>query len=402
MPSTTVIVGASVGGVRTAQALRNAGDTGDVVLLGQEEHAPYDKPPLSKALLAGTSGPDDVGLWAAGAAEEAGVDLRCGARAEHLDVAASEVVLASGERVGYDDVVIATGAVARPSPWGTPRGVHLLRTLEDAQALRADLVADTEGGRDAHLVVVGSGFIGAEVAATARGLGVPVTMVDTVAVPLSRLLGTDVGRLFGDLHARHGVTTRFGVGVEGIEGERPALEVRLDDGTVLPASAVVVGIGADPCTGWLASSGLPIDDGVLCDEHGRVEGTDHVWAVGDVSRWWHPRHEAARRVEHWTNAVEQARVVAHNITHPDAPRPHAPVEFVWSDQYDWKVQIVGNPAGDPLLVGDPSTDPRFAALYGDGNLTGLIAVNWPKAAVNARRGLAKGLRVDDLAATLRG
>ena len=399
MPSTIVIVGASVGGVRTAQALRNAGHTGDLVLLGEEEHVPYDKPPLSKALLAGTSGVEDVGLLTREAADEAGIELRLGVTAEGLDPDAREVLLAGGERLGYDELVVATGAGARPSPWGTPRGVHLLRTLDDSRALRADLVADADSG--GHLVVVGSGFIGAEVAATARGLGVEVTMVDPVEVPLSRLLGEQMGRVLGDLHTRQGVTTHFGVGVDDVTGERPELRVTLSDGTVLAASTVVVGIGAAPRTGWLDDvRGLTIDDGLLCDEYGRADGVEHVWALGDVSRWHHPRHGEPRRVEHWTNAGEQARVVAHNITHPEELRTHAPVEFVWTDQYDWKVQIVGDPGGDPTFVGDPATDTRFAALYGDGALTGAVAVNWPKAVLAARRGLPKGLSVQELTETL--
>ena len=400
-----VVVGAAVGGVRAAKGLRSAGWEGEVVLVGEEEHLPYDRPPLSKALLAGTSAVEDVGLLTREAADEAGIELRLGVSAEGLDLDAGQLLLASheggehGERLGYDELVIATGAAARPSPWGTARGVHLLRTLDDSRALRADLVADAAAG--GHLVVVGSGFIGAEVAATARGLGVAVTMVDPVEVPLSRLLGPEMGRVLGDLHTRQGVTTRFGVGVDDITGERPDLRVALDDGTVLEASTVVVGIGAAPRTDWLDdTAGLTIDDGLLCDEYGRVEGADHVWALGDVARWHHPRHGEPRRVEHWSNAGEQARVVAHNITHPDELRTHAPVEYVWSDQYDWKVQIVGEPGGEPTFVGDPATDTRFAAVYGDGAITGAVVVNWPKAVLAARRGLPKGLSVQELTETL--
>lgn len=397
MTARAVVVGAAIGGVRTARGLRTAGFDGEVVLLGDEPHEPYDKPPLSKALLAGTA--DPAVLLSREEARGSDIELRLGARAAGLDTDAGEVVLDDGRRVAYDELVVATGATARPSPWGRPPGVHVLRTLDDARALRADLLADA-GTSHGHLVVVGSGFIGAEVTATARGLGVEATMVDPLDVPLSRLLGVELGRMFGDLHTRHGVATRFGVGVEAIHGERPALRVALTDGTELAASTVVVGIGAEPDTAWLTGSGLPLDDGVPCDEHGHVVGYHHIWSVGDVARWRHPRHGTARRAEHWTNALEQARVVAHNIVHPRDLRAHDPVEYVWSDQYDWKVQIAGAPSGTPRLVGDPGVDRRFAAVYGDAELTGVVAVNWPKAVVAARRSLPAGVSVDEFAGQL--
>lgn len=385
-PPTTVVVGSSIGGVRTAQALRAAGFPGDLVLVGEEPQLPYDKPPLSKSLLAGAETADDVLLFGADAAQAAQVRLLLGRRATRLDVAAGELHLDDGERLAYDDVVVATGAQARPSPWGPRPGVHVLRTLGDAEALRSDLLA---GG---HLVIVGAGFIGAEVAATARALGLDVTMVDPLEVPMARLLGPEVGGLFAGLHGRHGVATAFGVGVEAIEGRRGALRVALTDGRVLLAATVVVGIGAVPNDGWLASSGLLVDDGLVCDEHCRAIGSPRVYGVGDVARWWHLRHGERVRVEHWTNAVEQAAAVAHNITFPEDPRPYTPVEYVWSDQYDWKIQIAGRTGRSrPEILGDPA-GPRFAVLYGDGDgpLAGLVTVNWPKALVAGRRALAAG------------
>lgn len=383
-PLTAVVVGSSIGGVRTVQALRAAGYPGDVVLVGEEPHLPYDKPPLSKSLLAGSATADDVMLFGADAAQAAEVRLLLGRRAERLDIAARELQLDDGERLPFDDVVVATGAHARPSPWGPHSGVHVLRTLGDAEALRSDLLA---GG---HLVIVGAGFIGAEVAATARALGLDVTMVDPLDVPMARILGPEVGGIFAGLHERHGVATSFGVGVEAIEGRRGALRVALTDGRVLLASTVVVGIGAVPNDGWLASSGLLVDDGLVCDEHCRAIGSPRVYGVGDVARWWHLRHGERVRVEHWTNAVEQAAVVAHNITFPDDPRPYTPVEYVWSDQYDWRIQIAGRTGRSRHeILGHPA-DTRFAVLYGDegGRLDGLMTVNWPKALVTGRRALA--------------
>jgi phthalate 3,4-dioxygenase ferredoxin reductase subunit len=393
MSPTTVVVGSSVGGVRTAQALRAAGYPGDVVLVGEEPDLPYDKPPLSKALLAGTASTQDIGLLTQQAAVDAGIRLVLGRAAIRLDVDARVVELADGERLGYDDLVIATGARARPSPWGELPGVHVLRTLDDAVALRADLL------RGGPLVVIGAGFIGAEVAATARTTGVDVTIVDPAPVAMSRVLDPAVARLFGLLHERHGVATRFGVGVTGIDRTEGALRVRLADGSTLPAAAVVVGIGAVPNDGWLASSGLRIDDGVVCDRYGRAVDAPRIHAVGDVARWFHPRHDALVRVEHWTNAVEQAACVAHNITHPEDLRAHSPVEYVWSDQYDWKIQLAGRTGGSLDHVIVDGTDPTrsFAVLYAgtDGRLRGAVTANWPKALVLCRRALAGGASLDD-------
>ncbi|NMH99879.1 FAD-dependent oxidoreductase [Pseudonocardia acidicola] len=393
---TTLVVGSSIGGVRTAQALRAAGYAGEVVLIGEEQRLPYDKPPLSKAVLAGAEA--GIALLTDDAAREAGLRLLLGRRAERLDVAASELELDGGERLGFDDLVVATGASARPAPWGTGPGVHVLRTLDDACAVREDLLA---GG---HLVVVGGGFVGAEVAATARTLGLQVSMVDPVEVPMSRLLGIEVGRIITGLHERHGVATYFGAGVADIAGERGALRVTLTDGRVIEASTVVVGIGATPNDGWLASSGLLVEDGLVCDEHCRALDEPRVHAVGDVARWWHPRHGARVRVEHWTNAVEQAALVAHNIVHPDDLRAYAPVEYVWSDQYDWKIQIAGRTGtAHHEIIGDPTTDPRFAVLYtdaGDSALSGLVTVNWPRALVAGRKALAAGAGLAELRSRL--
>ncbi|MFF5991297.1 NAD(P)/FAD-dependent oxidoreductase [Prauserella flavalba] len=384
MSPVTVIVGTSIGGVRTAQGLRAAGYDGEVLLVGEETALPYDKPPLSKGLLAGTSSIEDLTLLTERAAREAGIRLLLGRAATGLDIGTNTVTLADGERLRYDDVVIATGARARPSPWGEPRGVHVVRTLGDAERLAVDL------RRGGPLVVVGAGFIGAEVAATARGLGAAdVTMVDPAPVPLSRVLDPEVARWFAGLHAGHGVTTRFGVGVEGIDRARDGLVVRLADGARLPAATVVVGIGAVPQDGWLRSSGLRIDDGVVCDRYSRAVGTEHVHAVGDVARWPHPRAGELVRAEHWTNAVEQAACVAHNITRPRQPRAHAPVEYVWSDQYDHTIQLTGRTGGrlGHLTVPGPDPDRSFAVLYADaeGTFTGAVTVNWPRALVACRQ-----------------
>ncbi|MBK1787587.1 FAD-dependent oxidoreductase [Prauserella sp. ASG 168] len=378
----TVVVGSSVGGVRTAQALRAAGYDGDVVLVGEETVAPYDKPPLSKGLLAGTSTTADITLLTEQAAREAGIELLLGRAASGLDVAGRRVELDDGERLAYDDVVLATGARARPSPWGALPGVHVLRSLADATALADDL---RQGG---PLVVIGAGFIGAEVAATARGMGVAdVTLVDPAPVPLSRALDVEVAGILARLHAENGVHTRFGVGVEGIERVAGGLLVRLADETVLPAATVVVGIGAVPNDDWLRDSGLRLDDGVVCDAYSRA--AEHVYAVGDVARLPHPRRGGLVRAEHWTNAVEQARTVARTIALPESPLAHVPVDYVWSDQYDRTIQLTGRTGGTlaHVLVPGPDPDRAFAALYADadGTFAGAVTVGWPRALVTCRK-----------------
>jgi phthalate 3,4-dioxygenase ferredoxin reductase subunit len=397
--SGVVIVGTSVAGVNCARSLRSKGYDGRILLVGEELELPYDKPPLSKELLAGTRLADDVRLLSAEAAAGAGIELLLGQRALRLHVAERVVELSDNPPVSFDHLVIASGAQARPAPWPVESGMHLLRTLEDARSLRADL---EHGG---PLVVVGGGFIGAEVAATARQLGLEVTIVDPIPVPLARVLGEEVGQWLVDLHRRHGVTTRFGVGVEHIRGRRGALEVRLTDGITLSAATVVVGIGVIPNDAWLTGSGLAVEDGVLCDEHCRaLGGAGAVFAAGDIARWYRRDRGSHVRVEHWTNALEQAQCVAHNLINPQDLRVFEPVDYVWSDQYDWKIQIAGDPAGSEkhVLVGDVGGG-RFAVLYAEesGSLQGSLAVNWPRALIDCRRALARGANVHEMADVLR-
>lgn len=395
MTRSVVIVGSSIGGVRTAQALRSEGFDGRVVLVGQESAVPYDKPPLSKEFLAGNWDLARLTLLTPEQAERSEIELHLGTAARRLDVAGRQVQLEDGRALSYDSLVIATGASARPSPWRAESGIHVIRTLQDSQRLRQAL--DVDG----PVVVVGGGFIGAEVAGTARSLGREVTLADPMSTPIGRVVGPEIGRWFTELHHRHGVCTHFGVGVEAVEGTARRLRVRLTDGTELPAATVVVGIGAIPNDSWLADSGLLIDDGVLCDQYSRTVNAPDVYAVGDVARWFHPGHREHVRVEHWTNAVDQGICAAHNIVHPDELRPYRPVEYVWSDQYDWKIQIVGRPVQGTRheLVGELSGQkPRAAVLYTDprtGLLHGAVTVNWPKALVQCRRLVTQGASFDE-------
>ena len=396
--SRTVVVGASVGGVRAAQALRSEGYDGEVVLVGEEPELPYDKPPLSKGLLAGTATTDSVRLLTEEAAGKASIELLLGHRATRLDIAAGLIELEGHGALAYDQLVVATGARARPSPWGQRPGIHVVRTLADSLELRADLL------RGGPVLVVGGGFIGAEVASTARLLGLEVTMVGPLPVPMSRVLNDEIGGWFVELHERHGVRSLFGVGVEAIDGQRGDFTVKLTDGSQLSAAIVVVGIGAEPNDSWLRSSGLVIDNGLVCDEYCRAVDAHNVFAVGDVARWFHPGYGAEMRVEHWTNAVDQAVCVAHNIAHPDELRSYSPVEYVWSDQHDWKVQVVGRTSGitQHHVLGDPAADNRFAVLYTrDGTtLCGAAVVNWPRALIASRKALRQGAQLKDVQATI--
>ncbi|MGB8405616.1 MAG: FAD-dependent oxidoreductase [Mycobacterium sp.] len=393
------IVGSSVAGVRTARALRSEGYDGRIVLLGRENHVPYDKPPLSKQFLTGAFDEARITLLTTAEAAESDIDLRLGVAAVGVDTYSRAVHLADGSSLSYTKLVIATGADARPAPWAAQSGVHVVRTLDDGLRLRAALQIP---GR---VVVIGGGFIGAEVASTAMTAGHEVTVVDPSSAPMTRAMGPELGALLTAIHGRHGVASRFGCGVEAVSGEAGALQVTLSDGDVLAADTVVVGIGAIPNDQWLMNSSLTIDNGVVCDEFCRAVGDGDVFAVGDVARWQHTGHQESVRVEHWTNAADQAMCVAHNIVHPDDLMAYRPTEYVWSDQYGWKIQIAGRPGRGALhqLIGDPDTDsPQAAALYVDDRdlLCGIVTVNWPRAAMVCRQLITAGAPVAEAVATV--
>jgi NADPH-dependent 2,4-dienoyl-CoA reductase/sulfur reductase-like enzyme len=329
------VVGASLAGLSAARSLRKQGYDGRLVVIGDETHRPYDRPPLSKEFLAGALGEADLAL------ETDGEDLRAewllGTRATALDRAERAVRLADGREVRADGVVIATGAAARTLPGSEGlAGVHALRTLDDARALRDELAL---GGR---LVVIGGGFIGAEVASTAYALGVDVTVVEVAPTPLAGPLGETMGGVVSALHADHGVRLLCGVGVKGLSGETRVDAVLLEDGRSIPADIVVVGVGARPCVEWLEGSGVELDNGVKCGADGRTSLAGVV-AVGDCANWYDPRLGAHRRVEHWTGARERpdaavAALLAGGELEPAVPRP----PYFWSDQYGVKIQFAGH------------------------------------------------------------
>jgi len=379
-----VIVGASAGGLATAETLRRAGHTDAITLIGDEPQLPYDRPPLSKQLLCGRWTPDRLDLRSATDIDALGLELRLGARATELDTARQVVTLADGGDVSYDALVVATGARARRLP-GTEGvgGVHTLRTLPDALALKERL----RPGR--HLVIVGGGFVGAEVAATARALGVQVTLLESGPVPLALAIGEEAGRFMTRLHHEHGVTIHAGAAVTEILRTGGELTgVRLADGTVVLADDVLVAIGSAPNTEWLAGSGLTVHNGLVCDEY--CTAAPGVYGVGDVARWHNPLFGTAMRVEHRTNAAEQGMAVARTLLDPEARKPFAPVPYFWSDQYDTKLQAYGH-LGDHdealVLDADPASRKLLVAYRKADRLVGVLAAGKSPKLLRAWRAL---------------
>jgi NADPH-dependent 2,4-dienoyl-CoA reductase/sulfur reductase-like enzyme len=311
------------------------------------------------------------------------VEWRLGQRAEGLDLAAREVRLTGGERVGFDGLVIATGTHARRLPGAPPLGgVHVLRTLEDCLALRAELDASP------RVVVIGAGFIGLEVAATCRGRGLEVTVIESLTAPLERGLGAKLGAYVGEIHREHGVDLRLATRVARLVGEGRVSAVELEDGTQIPADVVVVGIGAVPNTDWLVDSGLELADGVVCEASCRTTRAPFVVAAGDVARWPNPLFECSMRIEHWTNATEQAdHAVATLLAGEGGGEPFAPVRFVWSDQYDRKIQVAGRleDADETRIVEGSLAERRFVMLFGRrGRICGVLGLNRPRLVMQSR------------------
>jgi 3-phenylpropionate/trans-cinnamate dioxygenase ferredoxin reductase component len=388
-----VIVGASLAGMRAAQAARNAGFEGELTVIGEEQHMPYTRPPLSKDLLAGI---DDVAS-AHFPADGLEVTWRLGERATALDLAARRVTLEDGSAVEFDQVILATGCRARP--WTGPgkelEGLHTLRHLDDALALQRALAPKP------RLAVVGAGFIGCEVAASARKLGVDVTLVDIASLPMPGL-GPTIGEHCAQMHRDHGVDLRLGTGIAALHGDGAGHveAIELSDGTRIDAQVVVIALGAIPNTEWLDGSGLTLQPGVLCDPTLQAVGAEGVFAAGDIAAWLHPlAPDAPTRIEHWTNAAEQGTLAGRNaVCDPAERKAHTSVPMFWSDQYDVKIQFVGMCApGDELRVVHGSVaERRFVALYGRaGRLVGALALSRPRLLMAYRRLIAGGASWED-------
>ncbi|WP_394618771.1 NAD(P)/FAD-dependent oxidoreductase [Lentzea sp. JNUCC 0626] len=367
-----VVVGASAAGVTAAETLRREGYRGELVLVGAEKALPYDRPPLSKQVLAGTWEPERTLLRPESAYAGNGIELKLGSAAVGLDLDRRTVSLSTGEQVAWDGLVIATGTRPRELPFGHDlAGVHVLRTVDDALALRGDLL------RASSVVVVGAGFLGTEAAASARRLGLDVAVVDPLPLPLVRQFGAEVAEAVAALHEQGGVRLRTGTGVAALHGEGAVSAVELTDGTLLRADVVLVAIGAAPVTDWLAGSGVPVDDGVLCDSTCRA--AENVYAAGDVARWVNPHFGGLMRVEHRMNATEQGMAVARALL--GAQTPFAPVPYFWTDQFDVKIQAYGVfPAGSEMVVAHGGiAEGRFVAHYLEhGRVVGVLGWNMAK------------------------
>ena len=392
-----VVVGASLAGLWACESLRGGDYAGTITLIGAEPHRPYDRPPLSKALLKGDWEPERIQLRKPDEIDGLGLDLRLGVSAAALDAANRTVTLESGETLAADGVIVATGSAPRPLP-NQPDldGVTMLRTLDDSLALRRRL-------KDCpRVVVIGAGFIGLEVAATAAQSGCAVTVLEGAPAPLMRGLGAEMGEVVARVHARHGVDVRCGVQVAGIEGaDGQATGVRLGDGELVPADVVVVGIGVTPATEWVAGSGLEIRDGIVCTES--LRAAPGVYAAGDCARWVNNLFGDSgeeMRVEHWSNAAEQGQAAAKNLLAElagEASTSYAPVPFFWSDQFDSRIQYVGRAHGeDEVRVVAGDLDGSFMAMYGHrGRLRGVLGVNMPKPVMRLRKLIAERASWDE-------
>jgi 3-phenylpropionate/trans-cinnamate dioxygenase ferredoxin reductase component len=348
--ATFVIVGGGLAGAKAAQALRDEGFDGRVVLLGEEDVAPYERPPLSKDYLRGDAGRDAIWAQEEGWYDAHEVELRTGVHVADVVPASSEVVLDGGERIGYDQLLLATGSSARriPIPGAELAGVHVLRTVADSDALREALAPG------ARVVVIGAGWIGCEVAASARERGCEVAMVAPEEVPLERVLGPEVGAVYRDVHASHGVELVLGTGVEAIEGNGRASGVRTSGDRVLPADVVVLGVGAVPRLELAQAAGLRVDDGVLADDRLRTS-VPNIYVAGDIARAQHPILGETVRVEHWGTALEQGPAAARNMLGRDEAYERIP--YFFSDQYDVGMEYAGHALTYDRVVfrGDPST-----------------------------------------------
>ncbi|MFF7896410.1 NAD(P)/FAD-dependent oxidoreductase [Streptomyces sp. NPDC007907] len=383
---TVTIVGASLSGLYAARELRAQGYDGRLVIVGDEPHAPYDRPPLSKDFLTGRADETHLALTDAEETAELGAEWILGVRARALDARGRTVLLDDGRALSTDGVVIATGASARRLPGDTLDGVHTLRTLDDARALREEL---TPGPR--RVVVIGGGFIGAETASSCSSLGHSVTVVEAAPLPLVPQLGAEMAAVCAALHRRAGVELVTGTGVAGLRGTARVTGVDLTDGRSLPADVVIVGIGAVPNTAWLVGSALALRDGVVCDD-GCVTSLPQVVAVGDVAG------VGGHRAEHWTSATQQPRVAVTNLLAGRTAETALAVPYFWSDQYGARIQFAGRRRdGDAVRLaegelsdGAPAEGGFLARYERDGRTTAVLAVDRPRPFMRARRELARG------------
>jgi NADPH-dependent 2,4-dienoyl-CoA reductase/sulfur reductase-like enzyme len=381
--NTIAVVGAGAAGLCAAETLRREGYTGELILVGEEPSPPYDRPPLSKQVLTGTWELSRTLLRPHDHYAEQGIELLTGRRAVGLDLPKRVLLLDRDERLPFDGLIIATGVMARMPPFGHHLdGVHLLRGEGDATRLRAALAGQP------RVVVVGAGFLGMEVAAVARSLGLDVTVVDPLPTPMVRQFGTTIGKLIADRHREQGVRLRTGIGVTDMLGsDGQVTGVQLTDGSVEPADCVLVAIGADPAVRWLSSSGVALGDGIRCDEY--CQAAPGVYAAGDVASWPSPRYRRRLRLEHRMNATEQGTAAARNLLYGNTD-VFDPIPYFWTDQYEVKIQAHGvfPDVSEPEVVEGSPADSKFVALWReDGRTVGVLGWNSAKQARQYRQQL---------------
>lgn len=367
---TFIIVGASLAGAKAAETLRAEGFDGRVVLVGEEPVRPYERPPLSKAYLRGEVSFDAAAVHPASYYQEQDIELLTSTTATAIDPTAKVVTLDPGGPLPYDRLLLSTGAAPRTLslPGSNLAGIHYLRTVESCDALRTALALAEK------VVVVGGGWIGSEVAASARQLGKDVAMIEAAQVPLERVLGTEVGAIFRDLHADHGVELHLGVGVEAFRGTGSADEVLLADGTAVAGDLFVVGVGVIPRTELAGAAGLDIDNGIVVDEH---LATSHpsIWAAGDVAHAFHPVFGTRIRLEHWSSALNQGPAAARNML--DQPVAYDNIPYFFSDQYDLGMEYSGYAPGWDTVVfrGDRAQREFIAFWLAEGRVVAGMNVN---------------------------
>lgn len=385
--SGVVIVGGGLAAARTAEQLRRAEYGGPITIVSDEDHLPYDRPPLSKEVLRAET--DDVTLKPAEFYADNNITVLLGTGARSVDTVAKTLTLADGSQLGYDELVIATGLVPkRIRSFPDLPGIHVLRNFDESLALRK------EAGTARRAVVIGAGFIGCEVAASLRKLGVGVVLVEPQPAPLASVLGEKIGGFVTRLHRAEGVDVRCGIGVADVSGDDRVRKVTLSDGTELDADIVVVGIGSQPAIDWLEGSGITLDNGVVCDEVGRTSAP-HVWAIGDVASWLDTVGDQVR-VEHWSNVADQARVLVPAMLGQEPPAAVS-VPYFWSDQYDVKIQALGEPEATDTVHVVEDDGRKFLAYYErDGVVVGVVGGGFPGKVMKVRSKIAAGAPISDL------
>jgi 3-phenylpropionate/trans-cinnamate dioxygenase ferredoxin reductase subunit len=385
-----VIVGASLAGAKAAETLRSEGFDGRVVLVGAEDERPYERPPLSKDYVRGEVGREKVYVHPEGFYAEHDIDLRLGRRVESLDTSTRELELDDGERLRYDQLLLTTGAEPRrlSIPGAELDGVLYLRSVRDSDVLRARLE------RGGAVVVVGAGWIGAEVAASARQRGLEVTVVEPAALPLERVLGAEVGAIYRDVHADHGVRMLLGTGVEAFEGETAVERVRTSDGRELGCDFVVVGVGVEPRIRLAERAGIALDNGIVVDDHLQTN-VPGVFAAGDVANAHHPFYGEPIRIEHWANALNQGPAAARSMLGHSGAYERLP--YFFSDQYDVGMEYTGFARAWDRVVfrGDPATREFIAFWIAEDRVVAGMNVNVWDVTDSINRLISERVAVDD-------